>query len=129
MQIWAHPESYLQDFYARAGDEWDHSVWDFRNPIGSNPDTVHLDVQFSRYRANGSLTRPVSLHLGRHLHRTTLGGTAAVELCRLESLQPPVRRNASPNEIRTCYQRRDCLVHRDWVGSQSWLARADGLIE
>jgi hypothetical protein len=55
MQIWTHPETYLQDFYARAGDGWHHSVWDFRNPIGSSPDKVHLDVQFSRYRADGSL--------------------------------------------------------------------------
>ena len=55
MQIWTHPETYLQDVYARAGDGWHHSVWDFRNPIGSSPDKVHLDVQFSRYRADGSL--------------------------------------------------------------------------
>ena len=55
MQIWAHPETYLQDFYARAGDGWDHSVWDFRNPDRFRSDKVHLDVQFSRYRADGSL--------------------------------------------------------------------------
>jgi hypothetical protein len=55
MQVWQRPDSYLQDFYARAGNEWHHSAWDFRNPIGSSPDKVHLDVQFSRYRADGSL--------------------------------------------------------------------------
>ena len=55
MQIWTHAENYLRDFHARAGDEWDHSAWDFRNPMGCSRDKVHLDVQFSRYRADGSL--------------------------------------------------------------------------
>jgi len=55
MQIWTYPENYLQDFYARAGDEWARSAWDFRNPIGCSRDKVHLDVQFSRYRADNSL--------------------------------------------------------------------------
>ena len=55
MQIWERPETYLQDFYARAGDEWHHSGWDFRNPISARLDKVHLDVQFSRYRADGSI--------------------------------------------------------------------------
>ncbi len=55
LQIWERPENYLQDFYARAGDEWHHSAWDFRNPIGAGPEKVHLDVQFSRYRVDGSL--------------------------------------------------------------------------
>ena len=55
MQIWTHAENYLQDFYARAGEEWKYSAWDFRDPIGCSQDKVHLDVQFSRYRADGSL--------------------------------------------------------------------------
>ena len=55
MQIWERPETYLQDFYARAGDGWHHSAWDFRNPLGAGSDKVHLDVQFSRYRADSSL--------------------------------------------------------------------------
>ena len=55
LQIWERPETYLQDFYARAGDGWHHSAWDFRNPIGADSEKVHLDVQFSRYRADGSL--------------------------------------------------------------------------
>jgi hypothetical protein len=55
MKIWQRSETYLQDFYARAGDEWHRSAWDFRNPISSSSDKVHLDVQFSRYRADGSL--------------------------------------------------------------------------
>ena len=55
MKIWQRPETYLQDFYARAGDEWHHSAWDFRNSISSSSDKVHLDVQFSRYRTDGSV--------------------------------------------------------------------------
>jgi hypothetical protein len=55
MKIWRRSETYLQDFYARAGNEWHRSAWDFRNPISSSSDKVHLDVQFSRYRADGSL--------------------------------------------------------------------------
>ena len=55
MQVWERPDSYLQDFYKRAGAEWHHSAWDFRNPIGAGPDKVHLDVQFSRYRDDNSL--------------------------------------------------------------------------
>jgi hypothetical protein len=50
MKIWQRSETYLQDFYARAGNEWHRSAWDFRNPISSSSDKVHLDVQFSRYR-------------------------------------------------------------------------------
>ena len=34
---------------------WDHSAWDHRNPIHARPDKVHLDVQFTRYRADGSV--------------------------------------------------------------------------
>jgi len=52
---WERPETYLQDFYARVGNEWHHSSWDFRNPISSSSDKVHLDVQFSRYRADRSV--------------------------------------------------------------------------
>ena len=55
MKIWERPETYLQDFYDRVGHEWHHSSWDFRKPISSSSDKVHLDVQFSRHRADGSL--------------------------------------------------------------------------
>lgn len=39
----------------RAATGWDHSVWDHRNVIHTGPDKVHLDVQFTRYRADGSV--------------------------------------------------------------------------
>jgi len=34
---------------------WDHSGWDHRQVIQVGPDKVHLDVQFTRYRADGSV--------------------------------------------------------------------------
>jgi hypothetical protein len=37
----------------RAG--WDHSEWDHRRVIHAGPDKVHLDVQFTRYREDGSV--------------------------------------------------------------------------
>jgi hypothetical protein len=55
MRIWERPDSYLEDFYARAGEAWHHSAWDFRNVITAGPDKVHLDVQFTRYRADNSV--------------------------------------------------------------------------
>src|SRR3954447_810496 len=33
MRGWDQPRSYLGDFRARAGAEWHHSEWDFRNVI------------------------------------------------------------------------------------------------
>jgi hypothetical protein len=37
----------------RAG--WDHSEWDHRRVVHTGPGKVHLDVQFTRYRADGSV--------------------------------------------------------------------------
>jgi hypothetical protein len=34
---------------------WDHSKWDHRNVIHTGEGKVHLDVQFTRYRADGSV--------------------------------------------------------------------------
>ena len=33
---------------------WNHSCWDYRKVIQSDLNKVHLQVQFSRYRADGS---------------------------------------------------------------------------
>src|SRR4051794_40830578 len=55
MQTWPEPGPYLGDFLARAGDGWHHSAWDFRNVIAAGPNKVHLDVQFTRYRADNSV--------------------------------------------------------------------------
>ena len=55
MRVWDQPGSYLSDFLARAGADWHHSEWDFRNVIAAGVDKVHLDVQFTRYRADSSV--------------------------------------------------------------------------
>ena len=36
---------------------WHHSKWNHRNVIQASDDKVHVDTQFSRYRADGSLIR------------------------------------------------------------------------
>ena len=43
------------DFLARAGADWHHSEWDFRKVIAAGEAKVHLDVQFTRYRADNSV--------------------------------------------------------------------------
>ena len=54
--VWKkHGEYRLEDFKARAGDGWDHSVWDERTPIHVGTAKVHLKVKFSRWRKDGSL--------------------------------------------------------------------------
>ena len=55
VKVWERPDSYLKDFYARAGEGWHHSAWDFRKVIAAGPDKVHFDVQFTRYRADNSV--------------------------------------------------------------------------
>ena len=53
---WEGPGSYrIADFLGRAGDGWHESRWDERTVIHAGPDKVHLAVQFSRWRADGSL--------------------------------------------------------------------------
>jgi hypothetical protein len=55
MRVWEAPERYFDDFRTRAGGDWHHSAWDFRNLITASPDKVHLDVQFIRFRADDSV--------------------------------------------------------------------------
>jgi hypothetical protein len=54
MRVWDQPGSYLGDFRARAGVDWHHSEWDYRKIIAAGPTKVHLDVQFTRYKADNS---------------------------------------------------------------------------
>jgi len=54
MRTWERSDNYLEDFYARAGGDWHHSAWDFKNAIAASADKVHLDVQFTRYRADNT---------------------------------------------------------------------------
>ena len=58
----------IPNLVERAG--WDHSAWDHRRVIHAGSDKVHLDVQFTRYRAGGSVIGVypavyVILHTGR----------------------------------------------------------------
>ena len=53
---WETPGSYkIADFLGRAGDGWHESRWDERTVIHATDDKVHFAVQFSRWRADGSL--------------------------------------------------------------------------
>jgi hypothetical protein len=54
MRVWQAPETYFQDFLARAGEGWHHSAWLERHPLAASADKAHLDVTFARYRADGS---------------------------------------------------------------------------
>lgn len=55
LHTWHDSDSYLADFFARAGDDWHHSVWDQLNVIAAEPSKVHLDVHFTRFRADDSV--------------------------------------------------------------------------
>jgi hypothetical protein len=44
----------LKDFHARAGDGWARSQWEDRTPIHVGSQKVHLAVEFSRWRQDGS---------------------------------------------------------------------------
>jgi len=41
-------------FAALEKSGWHHSKWDHRNIIQASGDKIHVDTQFSRYRADGS---------------------------------------------------------------------------
>jgi hypothetical protein len=54
--VWEQPGDYtIEGFVARAGEGWARSGWDFRRVVAAGPAKVHLDVQFTRYRADGSV--------------------------------------------------------------------------
>ena len=46
------PPNFFEEFRERYG--WNHSCWDSREVIQSIENKVHLKVQFSRYRVDGS---------------------------------------------------------------------------
>ena len=53
--VWQRPEDYtIEGFLARAGEGWARSAWDDRRVVAAGPAKVHLDVRFTRYRADGS---------------------------------------------------------------------------
>jgi hypothetical protein len=58
--VWQKSGDYkLKDFHARAGEGWARSQWEERTPIHVGSDKVHLAVEFSRWRKDGS-------EFGRH---------------------------------------------------------------
>jgi len=69
MQVWQTSETYLDDFFARAGDGWARSALLFRNVVAASPDKVHLDVGFVRFNdKNEEIGRFRSLWIIARLH-------------------------------------------------------------
>jgi hypothetical protein len=56
-RIWDNAADYtMQGFLDRvSADGWHHTEWDSREVVQAGPDKVHLKVQFSRWRADGTL--------------------------------------------------------------------------
>jgi hypothetical protein len=56
--IWADraelEATYLRDFYARAGPDWDHTVLDSREVLHSSEKKVHVLIQFTRCDKDGA---------------------------------------------------------------------------
>lgn len=53
LTVWDTPNTYFENFLARAGKDWGYTEWGEINPIRSSVDKVHLDVKVCRFRANG----------------------------------------------------------------------------
>lgn len=53
-KVWPTPDAYFSDFLKRAGDGWARSAWNHLAVVAASPEKVHLDVGFTRYRADGS---------------------------------------------------------------------------
>ena len=47
-------KSYIQDFSARAGADWGHSVIDSKDVIHSSESKAHVFIQFTRYDTAGN---------------------------------------------------------------------------
>lgn len=55
MRVWETPDTYLADFHKRASGEWHHTRWDAIDVLMASVDKVHLDVRFTRLRADDSV--------------------------------------------------------------------------
>lgn len=53
-KVWETSATYLDDFYARAGDGWARSQWNRQDVIHAEAEKVHLDMEFTRFREDGS---------------------------------------------------------------------------
>ena len=52
---WEKGDSYLQDFFDRAGTDWKRSEWYCRNIISASSDKVHIDGIFTRYNSHNEV--------------------------------------------------------------------------
>jgi len=57
VKIFSEPGDYNLSYFRERteADGWHRSDWDRREVIHAGPNKVHLDTQFSRYRADGSV--------------------------------------------------------------------------
>ena len=55
LKVWKTPNSYWKDFLARAGDGWHHTIWDSLEVITAEPEKVHLNVHFTRYKKDDTV--------------------------------------------------------------------------
>ncbi len=54
LKVWQTEATYLADFLARAGDGWARSAWNDVAIVAADADKVHVNLSFTRYRADGS---------------------------------------------------------------------------
>ncbi len=53
-KVWETPDTYLDDFYAPAGEGWGRSQWNRQTVIHAEAEKVHLDMEFTHFRTDGS---------------------------------------------------------------------------
>ena len=71
--IWHNREeleaTYMRDFYARAGDDWHHTVLDSADVLHSSEHKVHVLIQFTRFATDdGALSTYRSLWIMTHVN-------------------------------------------------------------
>ena len=49
LKIWQTPDSYFDDFRARAGANWARSSFDDIRVVQASPEKVHLDAEINRF--------------------------------------------------------------------------------
>lgn len=55
LKVWETPDSYFEDFMARAGSDWSYSRFEDIRVVQSSIDKVHLDSMIMRFRQDDSL--------------------------------------------------------------------------
>ena len=55
LKIWQTPDSYFDDFRARAGANWARSSFDDIRVVQASPEKVHLDAEINRYDHDGAI--------------------------------------------------------------------------